>query len=236
MSQIVDNILAQVCLDERVKDGIFSMDEEQHMDALRDHLVKNGLTFEDARSVTNGMMESLNYPDRQAYRREDGIKVTWPSPQHKRKAMQENPGKYVEEEEAQRLGLVKDKEPQPEPEPKKDLTPPPSHEPAGEASPPIAGGEVDQAGQKLAIEPLRGSEKPETPPVPPAPPVQPPTTPERKAAEKTVVQQMMQTDDSAIYKADINENCIKQLMTLQEYAESKGLTEALMFLKKYVKS
>jgi hypothetical protein len=90
----------------------------------------------------------------------------------------------------------------------------------------------------LAIEPSRGQEKAETPPAPPSPPVQPITTPERKAAEKAVVLQMIKTDDSALTSDElppISENCSKQLIILQEYAMRHGLTDATQFLKHYVK-
>lgn len=203
MSQIIDEIFAEVCLDERVSDGIFRMDEESHMNALRDHLVSRGLTTEDAIQVSNRMLEG-QYPERQAYRKEDGILVTWPSVKHKHLAMKKAPGKYVEEDEAEKLGLIKkkDKEPSPEPPPamnKPDLSKtstatPPAAEVAPEPDPKS----VNQGGQMLAIEPPRGPEKPTPAPPPPTPLVQPPTTPERKAAEKAVVQQMIATDDSAL--------------------------------------
>ncbi len=74
MSTVFDRILAEVCLDNRVSDGIFRMDETEHMNALRDFFVKKGLAKEEAIHVTNKMVEG-KYPDRQAYRKEDGILV-----------------------------------------------------------------------------------------------------------------------------------------------------------------
>lgn len=223
MSQIIDHILSSVCLDERVKDGIFQMEEEQHMNALRDHLVqRGGLTLEDAISVTNRMLEG-KYPERQAYRKEDGILVTWPSPKHKQKAMFENPGKYVEE------NPMPKKEPAPEPEAPKPIVPEPKPIEPEPSS-------VNQGGQMLAIEPPRGPEKPEAPPEPPVPPVTAPKTPEEIAAQKAVVQQMIKTDDTAItqlHPPPIPENCVKQLRVLREHAISQGLSEASEFLKKY---
>ena len=225
MSQIIDHILSSVCLDERVTDGIFRLGEESHMNALRDHLVKRGLALEDAISVTNRMLEG-KYPERQAYRKEDGILVTWPSPKHKQKSMAENPGKYVEE------NPMPKKEPEPEPEPKTDLTPP---SPAPPTEPDPKG--IDQGGQLMAIEPPRGPEPPPAPPSPPEPPVTPPKTPEEIAAQKAVVQQMIKTDDTAITQLNpppIPENCVKQLRMLREHAISQGFNEASEFLSKYV--
>jgi len=214
MSNIVDRVFAEVCLDERVSGGIFKMEEEAHMDALRDYFVKKGITKEDATSLTNRMVESLNYPERQAYRKEDGIKVTWPSAKHMANAMKENPGKYVGEEEAKRLGFVKDKvKPRPEPdrEPEKKPVPSPEKEipdenPDDEKSLPrssagnnlFGGDKVDQGGKELAIEPPRGAEKPE--PIAPEPTVAPPVprTPERVAAEKEVVKQIFGTSNNSL--------------------------------------
>lgn len=239
MSNIVDYILAEVCLDERVKDGIFKLDEEAHMEALRDHLVKKlGLSLEEATAVTNRMLEG-RFPERQAYRAEDGILVTWPSPKHKAKAMAENPGKYVEEDEAIKRGIIqKPKEPRPEPEQKPEPKAEPAPEPAPAPETPEAP-PVDQIGKELAVEPPRGDEKPQSPPGPPeAPSTQPvPKTPEEKDAEKTVVKQMMNTDDTALTSMQyppISENCKSQLSMIWELIDKNKFPEANEFLKKLI--
>jgi outer membrane biosynthesis protein TonB len=220
MSQIIDQIFNEVCLDSRIPDGIFNLEEESHMDALRDHLVKGGLTLEDATTITNKMVEG-KYPERQAYQKDTGITVTWPTPEHKAKAMKENPGKYVEENPN-----PKSKEPPLEP------TPAPKQAPVVKEPEPKS---VNQGGQILAIEPPRGPE-PEPPPTPPQSPVTSPTTPERRNAEKAVVQQMMATDDTFLaskFYPSIPESCIKQLAILREHAITQGLKEASEFLQKY---
>jgi hypothetical protein len=58
MSQVIDRIFAEVCLDERVSDGIFKLDQEEHMNALRDYFVKKGLTKEQSVHVTNQWLKA----------------------------------------------------------------------------------------------------------------------------------------------------------------------------------
>jgi hypothetical protein len=227
MSQVIENIFAQVCLDERISDGIFRMEEEQHINALRDHLVKGGLTLEDAIGVTNKMLEG-KFPERQAYNK-DGILVTFPTPKHKSKAMAT--GKYSEKNPNPQATAPR--EPAPEPP-----SPAPQQAPSAPPAQPEPKG-IQQGSNLLAIEPPRGPEKPEPPPSPPTPPTTPPNTPERVAAEKAVVQQMIKTDDTALtsrYVPPIPESCIKQLAILREHAISRGLKEASDFLSQYVKS
>lgn len=189
MSRIIDHIFSEVCLDSRIPDGIFRLDEHEHINALRDTLIhKGGLTNEDAIAVTNKMVEG-KYPDRQAYRKEDGILVTWPSPKHMANAMKENPGKYTDQNP-----FPKD---EPEPEPKRDvssLKDSPSPTVPTEPEPKS----VNQGGLNLSIEPANTDKKEELPPVPPSPAVSYPITPQRKAAEKVVVQQFIQGDNNKI--------------------------------------
>lgn len=210
MANIVDRVFAEVCLDERIKDGIFRLEEEEHMNALRDFFVKKGITQEAAVEVTNRMVEG-RFPERQAYNK-DGILVTFPTPQHKAKAIKRgthfeknpNPQNSTPKEEPKRPDL--------KPTDKADM-PPPEKEPSGEKAPkdvdePKGGvvNKVQAGGQQLAVEPPRGAEKPE--PVPQAPVVpQAPRTPERVAAEKEVVKQILATDDTALSPVDptINE-------------------------------
>lgn len=248
MSDITDKIFADVCLDERITDGIFRMEEEQHMNALRDYFVKKGLTKEDSIHITNRMLEG-KYPDRQAYRKEDGILVTWPSPKHKKKAMQENPGKYVEENPN-----PKKEEPKPEKEePKMDVSPDEDEAPVDDmeknnqrrpnnlfGSPDgLDNAVVQQGNQNLKVEPVRGPETTMKPaPVVPQPsqPVQ--KTPQRIAAEKEVAAQILQTDDSTLsnISSPLDEQCIHQLNELYKKANEWGFQKAVTFLTKYVKS
>ena len=242
-SNIVDNVFSEVCLDERITDGIFRMEEEAHMNALRDHFIKRGIPLEAAIRVTNRMLEG-KFPDRQAWRKEDGILVTWPSPKHKAKAMHENPGKYVDKDPMPDMHRAaepaKEKEPigrrEPEAEPKETPEKGLETEPrkvgnifgGGESAP------VTQNGQQLAVEPVGGNKQP-VPQAPVATPV--PRTPQRIAAEKSVVQQMFASDDNSMSNFDpsITETCRAQLNELYKKADEMGLNEAVTFLTKDVK-
>lgn len=247
MSNVLDRVFAEVCLDERIADGVFRMDETEHMNALRDYFVKKGITKEAAIAVTNRMVEG-KYPDRQAYRKEDGILVTWPSPKHKHKAMHENPGKYVEQnpfpKRSEPVEEPKEREPRKEKEPPVK-TPEPTEKPEDTSterpgSNLFGGGEsgpkLQQGDKQLSIEPVKGTQ----PTAPAAPPIAPqqPRTPERIAAEKEVAQQIVATGDNALTNVAnplteaYRQQIIKELYT---EADKLGLKEVVTFLTPYVK-
>lgn len=245
MSTVFDRILAEVCLDNRVSDGIFRMDETEHMNALRDFFVKKGLAKEEAIHVTNKMVEG-KYPDRQAYRKEDGILVTWPSPKHKHKAMHENPGKYVEqnpfpkksEPSSEPTDKVPKKEPEPisEPEPTEEPTDKPVEKPGSNLfSGGDAGPKIQQGDKNLSIEPIKGVGQPAAVMSPPI--SQTPQTPEKIAAEKEIVKQIVKTDDTALTNvANPLTEIYRQQVIKQLYLEASklGLKEVVTFLTPYV--
>lgn len=247
MSNTVDKIFAEVCLDERIKDGIFRMDEEEHMNALRDFFTKRGLENEAAVHITNRMVEG-RFPERQAYNK-DGILVTFPTPQHKAKAIQR--GTHFEKNPApQNTTPPKQAEPTPQtpaPEPKDDIEPKKEvpddekeEEPddeksigSGGSSGPVK--KIAQGNKELDVEPIRGDEKPEPPPVPQSPTPPPaPRTPERIAAEKAVIKQILATDDSALTNV-ANETLKHQLNEILKKCNEWGFSEAENFLKLHVK-
>jgi hypothetical protein len=81
----LDDILNSVCLDERVEDGIFSFENNAHLDALQEYLTKSGLAEKDSIAIRNRISEG-KYPERQAYNK-DGILVTFPTPEYKQNAI-----------------------------------------------------------------------------------------------------------------------------------------------------
>ena len=86
MSNIIDQILNEVCLDERIPDGIFDMSNSLHMEALLENLTtEHQIPVNDAKAIHNKLIEG-KYPERQAYNR-DGLLVTFPTPQHKARAI-----------------------------------------------------------------------------------------------------------------------------------------------------
>jgi hypothetical protein len=193
MSNIVDSILSEVCIDERVKDGIFRLEEDEHMSALRDLLVRRGLTQEAAIEMSNRMLEG-RFPERQAYNA-DGVLVTFPTPQHKQKAIKR--GTHFEKNPNPQAGSDK-----PKIEPK-DNNGDDNGDVGGEADKkpnifqqdPIAPSKIQQGDKQLDIEPPRG-ETPEMIPAPEIPPQKKPQTPQYKAAEKEIAKQIFNSDNS----------------------------------------
>jgi hypothetical protein len=253
MSDILDRVFAEVCLDERISDGIFKMEEATHMDALRDYFVKKGMQMESAIAVTNRMVEG-KYPERQAFNK-DGILVTFPTPQHKARAIAR--GTHFEKNPVPQVQQQRDAEKEEEPK----QAPPGSKPEPGELPPdddedekekeddeeddgPKGGGgggggggkegSIFQGDKELAVEPPRGEEKPEPPPQAPSPTVPPaPRTPERVAAEKEVTKQILGTDDTAL--TNVAAPLAEQLQVLYKKADEMGLREAVKFLTPYVK-
>lgn len=246
MPNLVDRVFSEVCLDERITDGIFRMEEEQHMNALRDYFVRKGIAPEAAIHVTNRMVEG-KYPERQAYNR-DGILVTFPTPQHKHRALAR--GTHFEKNPHPQKPAA---EPEPEKKPPKepadrmksaglDKEPPKDDEDdeedkdTGDKKEPT----IFQGDKELEVEPPKGEEPIAAPPPQPPSVPQAPRTPERIAAEKDMVQQIMNTDDTVLTNVadllNVNEAALKiQLHELYKKADELGFREAVTFLTKYVK-
>ena len=259
MSNILDRVFAEVCLDERISDGIFKMEEATHMDALRDYFLRKGVQREAAIHVTNRMVEG-KYPERQAFNR-DGILVTFPTPQHKARAIargthfEKNPVPQVQQQRDAAQEDPKQAPPGSKPEPG-ELPPDEDEkdtdkeknggddededEDGGGSSGGHGGGSGEKGGsifqgdKELAVEPARGEEQPEPPPQPPSPTVPPaPRTPERVAAEKEVTKQIFGTDDTSL--SNIASPLSEQLRILYKKADELGLREAVKFLTPHVK-
>lgn len=243
MSNIVDNIINSVCLDERISDGIFKMEEDLHMDALREFFMKSGLSEEDTVNISNRMLEG-RFPERQAYNA-NGILVTFPTPEYKKRAIQK--GTHFEKNPHPQRQAP----PTPIAQPiEKNPTPPVEKTDddvddggAGTKIPPQLpdSGDGNDVGQpkNLKVEPI-GNSQPEPAKIPVAPP-QPPevNTPERNAAKKAVATQIFSTDDTTLSniepKVGISESCKGQLKDLFEKAESMSMYEAAAVLKSYLK-
>jgi hypothetical protein len=143
MSSVSDRVFSEVCLDNRISDGIFRMDEEEHMNALRDYFLRKGITKEAAIHVTNRMVEG-KFPERQAYNK-DGILVTFPTPKHKANAIAR--------------GTHFDKNPSPQNSSPKNATP--DKEDKVKVAPP---GSKPEPGELPSEEPLpKSSEEPDEP-------------------------------------------------------------------------
>lgn len=259
MNKIVDRILSDICLDERVSDGIFNIENNDHMEVLREYLSNKGVPENLVVEFSNLVLEKGKHPERQAYNK-SGILVTFPTPEYKQRAIQR--GTHFEQNPVAGStnlfggGQQAPQEPipttpQPSPEPSQpaaptnggtppDATPEPSIEKGGEPSelpqsdssqqaPPTA-----PAQGQLQVQPTT-SEVPTPPnvtppPAPPQPPVQA-KTPEQKLAEKETIKQIINTDDMGPNVPGLSE----QLRTLTKIAADMNLMEAVKFLVNNIK-
>lgn len=90
----VSELLSDLCLDERVQDGIFDMFNNEHLQVLREKLESIGISTQEAVEMSNKVIEG-KYPERQAYNRK-GILVTFPNPEYKAAAIKR--GTHFEED------------------------------------------------------------------------------------------------------------------------------------------
>lgn len=90
---MLEKMLNDISSDIRVEDGMFNISNDVHMEVMREYLVKKGLPIESVVDFSNSVLEG-KYPERQAYNK-DGILVTFPTPQHKAKAIER--GTHFEE-------------------------------------------------------------------------------------------------------------------------------------------
>lgn len=82
----VSDLLLELCLDDRVTDGVFNINNNEHMEILREKLLAMGINESEVKSMSNKVLEG-KYPDRQAYNAR-GILVTFPDPSYKQRAIQ----------------------------------------------------------------------------------------------------------------------------------------------------
>ncbi len=203
-TKLINKILSEVSLDERVKDGIFKLEEEAHMTVLREYLINHGIEEAAAIEFCNRVLEG-KYPERQAYNK-NGILVTFPTPEYKKKAIQA--GTHFEEDPTrgksnlfqQPSGGKKDKEPEPTPPPKAGSEPK-TQLPVSQAQPSDpeakAGGATAPQPQTTAAPmstPEPTTPKPaETEPTELPPP--PPKSQAEKSADKQAIKTMLKGDD-----------------------------------------
>lgn len=86
VSNFIESLLEDICLDDRIPDGTFEINNPNHLGLLREYVTKRV----DA-EFANTLMDMLvinegNFPDRQAYNK-DGILVTFPDAESKKAAL-----------------------------------------------------------------------------------------------------------------------------------------------------
>lgn len=176
MSNLIDRILNEVCLDERIEDGVPNFDNPLHVDALREYMIQHGIPEDIAKEQCNRIVEKGQHPERQAYNK-DGLLVTFPTPKHKQDALAS--GTHFDQDPTKPAPNVFDDQPA--------------------ADQPAQGGEAPAAEQPAA-QPTAEPEKPDQPAPTPEPPLKPdvPDTPQEKQATADVIKQIMASDNAVL--------------------------------------
>jgi hypothetical protein len=208
-SSIIERILNSVSLDPRITDGIFSLEENSHMDVLREYLINKGIEEEIVREYTNLVLDG-KYPERQAYN-QNGILVTFPSPEYKTRAIER--GTHFEKDPTKGKPNIfgGEKDAQPGQATSQPTTP---KKAASAGVQPKTNLPLSQSGDAEPPEPT--SPKPEEPPTTPATvaapqqvstprepiaepdeptPPPPPPSPEEKESNKIAIKKMLKGDD-----------------------------------------
>lgn len=86
MKKIYNKVLEAVSIDPRLDTGIFDISNNEHLAIFREHLLNEGVSEEIAIAASNKLAEAGKFPERQAYNK-DGLLVTFPSPEHKQRAI-----------------------------------------------------------------------------------------------------------------------------------------------------
>ncbi len=90
LSELID----QICLDSRITDGTFSLDNNDHLNILQEYLqAEFNLDEQQSIAIRNDVLEG-KYPERQAYN-SNGLLVTFPTPEYKQRAIER--GTHFEE-------------------------------------------------------------------------------------------------------------------------------------------
>jgi len=85
MRTTVEKFINEICLDNRLEEGMFFIDDNKHMDILQEHLQGYGLSEAEAIEMRNKVVEG-RFPERQAYNKM-GLLVTFPTPEYKKRAI-----------------------------------------------------------------------------------------------------------------------------------------------------
>lgn len=86
MKEIYNKVLEAVAIDPRLDTGIFDVLNDDHLAIFREYLVKEGIAEDVAIAASNKLAEAGKFPERQCYNK-DGLLVTFPSPEHKQRAI-----------------------------------------------------------------------------------------------------------------------------------------------------
>jgi hypothetical protein len=85
-NSIVDKILSEVCLDDRVVNGTFDIEDHNHILVLKEYLENKNIPEDMVLEFVNLVVEKGKHPERQAYNK-NGLLVTFPTPAYKARAI-----------------------------------------------------------------------------------------------------------------------------------------------------
>lgn len=85
--RIIEMVLKEVSVDPRLTDGIFDINNNQHIGYLCEFLIGKGINVDIVYEFVQPLLEKGKHPERQAYNR-NGILVTFPTPEYKKEAIQ----------------------------------------------------------------------------------------------------------------------------------------------------
>jgi hypothetical protein len=231
---IFEKVLSSVSLDPRIENGTFSIEEDIHMEVLREYFVKKGIAESSVIEFCNKVLEG-KYPERQAYNAK-GILVTFPTPEYKADAIKR--GTHFEDDPTKQASNVfadqpasADPKPATAPQPKADTktslpvsqAATPAAEPAGPATPDAAPPPAETPTAATTAAPQQSTE-PEEPPIEPTelpPPEQ--KSQAEKEADKNLIKNMLKGDDY-------------MLEQICEWVAYSGPAYLIEQLKKYKKS
>ena len=227
-NKLISKIINEVSLDPRVKDGVFDIENNDHMEALREYLYSKGIDKEVVREFSNSILEKSKTPShvlkqRQAFNK-DGIKVTFPTPEYKAAAIRR--GTHFEEDPTkQRSNLFAPPTPEPV---QKAITPAPSEPktnlPISQApdtteAEPEKGKEAQPVQAKTTAAPQQtptSAEPTAEPTELPLPPIKPPA---EKEADKKAIKTMLKGDDYMLER-------VKNMLKASDYMLERVIENA----------
>lgn len=200
-TRLIDKILSEVSLDPRIHDGIFSLEENDHMDILREYLVSRGIDESSVIEFCNKVLEG-KYPERQAYNK-NGILVTFPTPEYKKNAIAA--GTHFEQDPTKGMsnlfqtpgGASKKKEEEPPAEEPKAKGAAKTQLPVSQAPPSQTEPQAAEPQAQTTSAPMPTPE-PQAAPAPTEPtelPPPPQKSPKEKYADKEAIKALLKGDD-----------------------------------------
>lgn len=193
-----NKLLTELCLDPRIPDGIFRIEDLSHILILREYLMNRDIPIDVATDYCNEvlMCELGKHPERQAYNK-DGLLVTFPTPKHKENAISR--GTHFEKDPSKGESNIFNNDVSKSADQTAQGELPPTDSP--QAPQQVAGLQVEpQQDQNNSGEPVTNQDTVH---------IEPPKekTPEEKEAEKEVIKQIIQDpldSSSSIISESVN--------------------------------